>query len=67
MACEQMTGAMVRQSRFSIQYAEVCVSACANLADECVHADARSAVPCAHYCSDCIDKIREDFEVALSN
>jgi len=67
VACEQLTGAMVRQSRFCIQYAEVCVAACANLADECVHAEAVSALQCAHYCGDTIDLIREDFTVALSN
>lgn len=67
VACEQLTGAMVRQSRFSIQYAEVCVAACANLADECVHAEARTALHCAQLCGDSIDMIREDFAVALAN
>ena len=67
VACEQLIGAMVRQSRFSIQYAEVCVAACANLANGCVHAEARTALQCAQLCSDCIDMIREDFAMALSN
>ena len=31
VASEQLSGAMVRESRFSIQYAEVCIAACANL------------------------------------
>lgn len=67
VGCEQLTGAMVRQSRFCIQYAEVCIAACANLADECVHAEARTALHCASYCGDCIDMIRDDFAIALSN
>ena len=67
VACEQLTGAMVRQSRFCIQYAEVCIAACANLADECVHAEARTALQCANHCGDCIDMIRDDFTIALSN
>lgn len=67
VACEQLTGAMVRQSRFCIQYAEVCVAACANLADECVHAEAVTALQCADCCGDAIDLIRSDFTVALSN
>lgn len=67
VACEQLTGSMVRQSRFTIQYAEVCVAACANLADECIHAEAVTALQCATICGDCIDIVREDFEVALSN
>ncbi len=67
VSCEQLVGAIVRQSRFSIQYAEVCVAACANLADECMHAEARTALQCASICSDCIDIIRVDFAVALSN
>ena len=67
VACEQLTGAMVRQSRFSIQYAEVCIAACANLADECVHAEAVTALQCASLCGDAVDLIREDFAVVLSN
>ncbi len=67
VACEQLTGAMVRQSRFSIQYAEVCIAACANLADECVHAEAVTALQCASLCGDAVDLIREDFTVVLSN
>jgi len=67
VACEQMVGAMVRQSRFCIQYAEVCVAACGNLANGCMHVEARTALHCAQLCSDCIDMIREDFEIALSN
>jgi len=43
------------------------VAACANLADECMHAEARTALQCASICSDCIDIIRVDFAVALSN
>lgn len=67
VACEQLTGAMVRQSRFCIQYTEVCVAACANLADECVHAEAVTALQCAQYCGDTIDVLRENFAVALAN
>ena len=67
VACEQLTGAVVRQSRFCIQYAEVCIAACANLADECVHAEAVTALQCANLCGDCIDIIRDDFAIALSN
>lgn len=67
VGCEQLTGAMVRESRFSMQYAEVCIAACANLADECVHAEAVTALRCAGICSDAIDVIRDEFTVALSN
>ena len=67
VACEQLTGAMVRQSRFCIQFAEVCVAACANLADECVHAEAVTALRCAELCGDAIDLVRHDFSIALSN
>jgi len=67
VACEQLTGAMVRQSRFCIQFAEVCVAACANLADECVHAEAVTALRCAELCGDAIDMVRHDFSIALSN
>ncbi len=67
VACEQLTGAMVRQSRFCIQFAEVCVAACANLADECVHAEAVTALRCAELCGDTIDMVRHDFAIALSN
>jgi hypothetical protein len=67
VSCEQMIGSLVRQSRFSMQYAEVCVSACANLANECVHAEARTALHCAQLCSDTIDLLRDDFAVALAN
>lgn len=67
VACEQLTGAMVRQSRFCIQFAEVCVAACANLADECVHAEAVTALRCAELCGDAIDMIRHEFSIALSN
>ena len=67
VACEQLTGAMVRQSRFSIQYAEVCVAACANLADECVHAEAVTALQCAEACGDAIEMIRDDFANTVAN
>jgi len=67
VACEQLSGAMVRQSRFCIQYAEVCTAACANLADECVHAEAVTALRCADLCGDAIDMIRDDFAIAVSN
>ncbi len=67
VACEQLSGAMVRQSRFCIQYAEVCTAACAYLADECVHAEAVTALRCAELCGDAIDMIRDDFAIAVSN
>ena len=67
VASENLSGAMVRQSRFSIQYAEVCIAACANLADECVHAEAVTALRCAELCGDAIDMIRDDFAIAASN
>ena len=67
VACEQLSGAMVRQSRFCIQYAEVCIAACANLANESVHAEAITALRCAELCGDAIDMIRDDFTIAVSN
>ena len=67
VACEQLSGAGIRQSRFCIQYAELCVAACANLANGCLHAEARTALQCAQRCRDCIEIIRGDFAIALSN
>ncbi|HBM76680.1 MAG TPA: hypothetical protein DD438_01110, partial [Verrucomicrobiales bacterium] len=67
VASENLSGAMVRESRFSIHYAEVCIAACANLADECVHAEAVTALRCAELCGDAIDMIRDDFAIASSN
>lgn len=67
VACEQLMGASVRQSRFSIQYAELCVAACANLAKGCLNAEARTALQCAERCRDCIGIVRDDFAIALSN
>ena len=67
VASENLSGAMVRESRFSIQYAEVCIAACANLANECVHAEAVTALRCAELCGDAIDMIRDDFAIAASN
>ena len=67
VASEQLSGAMVRESRFCIQYAEVCIAACANLANECVHAEAVTALRCAELCGDAIDMIHDDFAIAASN
>ena len=44
-----------------------CAAACANLADECVHAEAVTALRCAELCGDAIDMIRDDFAIAVSN
>jgi prophage DNA circulation protein len=67
VACEQLSGASIRQSRFAIQYAELCAAACATLERECLEAEARTALQCAARCRDCINIIRDDFSIALSN
>ena len=44
-----------------------CIVASENLADECVHAEAVTALRCAELCGDAIDMIRDDFAIAASN
>jgi len=66
-ACEQLIGACMRQSRFTLQYAELCAAACANLAEACASAAARTALHCGHLCLDCIAIVRDDFAKTLSN
>lgn len=67
VACEQLLGAHVRQSCYTLQYAELCAVACANLAEVCELAPARTALQCAQRCHDCISIIRDDFTRTLSN
>ena len=67
VACEQLIGASIRQSRFAMQYAELCAAACNNLAEACDHAEARTALQCAQRCRDAIDIVRDYFSSTLSN
>ena len=67
VACETLMSASVRQSPFSMQYADLCSAALNNLALACEGAPARTALQCSVRCSDCVSIIRDEFLKTVSN
>ena len=67
VACETLMSASVRQSPFSMQYADLCSAALNNLILACEGAPARTALQCSSRCSDCVSIIRDEFSKTVSN
>ncbi len=67
VACETLMSASVRQSPFSMQYADLAVASLNNLILACEGAPARTALQCSARCSDCVSILRDEFLRTISN